>query len=422
MKHTHFVIAGNGGAAISAVMAIRSSGFAGEITMISDVDGPAFNPMLSPYFLKGIIPWESCFPFDPTFYRDFAVTCRFGTPIESIDAVNQKIGLSDGLNLNYDRCLIATGANAVIPPVPGLDDSRKAFVLRTPESTKKLDEAMASARKAIVLGASFVGLKIAEILRKRCIDVVVLDVMDQILPRGAHPLVAARLREYFEKQEVDIRLGCAMEGMESSGDEVTCRFSDDIFEEADFVVVSTGTRPNLGFLIPGQVNVDQGILVDIRMKTSASNLFAAGDVCQSLNALTGLQECFGTWQSARLQGKIAGLNMIGFDAFYRGSIQENISPFFDWTYAQIGDIQGRSGKEDYVFFEYPDSEAFGIVVIKERIMTGANLINCTHLAGEIRRAIARREPFDSITRASTPLHDLAHRLEQMTYPYQIPLA
>ncbi len=128
---------------------------------------PAFNPMLSPYYLKGNIPWERCFPFGQGFYRDYDITCHFDVPAESLDAVNQEVTLANGRTLPYDRCLIATGASPVIPPVPGLKDSPRAFPLRTAASARRLEKAISSSRRAVVLGASLVGLKVAEILKKR---------------------------------------------------------------------------------------------------------------------------------------------------------------------------------------------------------------------------------------------------------------
>ena len=90
MRNGCFVILGNGGAAIYAARAARLSGHRGEIHLVSDTDGPAFNPMLSPYYFKGKIPWEGCFPFGMGFYRDHDITCHFGVPVASLEAINQQ--------------------------------------------------------------------------------------------------------------------------------------------------------------------------------------------------------------------------------------------------------------------------------------------------------------------------------------------
>jgi 3-phenylpropionate/trans-cinnamate dioxygenase ferredoxin reductase subunit len=384
------VILGNGGAAAVATRAARVSGYLGQIHLVSDADTPAFNPMLSPYYLKGEIPWDRCFPFGPGFYRENDIICHFDTAAESLDAINQQVTLTRGLKLPYDLCLIATGASPIIPEVPGLRDSPRSIALRTAASAKSLESALRSARKAVVLGASLVGLKVAEILTKRGIRVVVLDVVDRVLPRGAHPSAAEILKAYFEEHGVDIRLGCAMEGMEGAKEGVVCHFPDNVVEEADFVAVCTGVRPNLGFVDPSQVEIDQAILVDERMQTSLPNLYAAGDVCRGVNPLTGKPEWLGTWGNACCQGRTAGQNMAGKDVTYAGSVQGNISPFFEWTYAQLGHLPPQGGRVRHVCGGDSAEGGYFVLAFEDDIMIGANLINSTHLAGKLRRAILQR--------------------------------
>ncbi len=390
MQNERLAILGNGGAAVSAAKAARISGHRGEIHLVSDTNAPAFNPMLSPYYLKGCIPWERCFPLGAGFYRDYDITCHFDAPVESLDAPNQRVVLTDGREFIYDRCLIATGAAPAVPPVPGLRGSPRARPLRTAASARRLEKAILTARRAVVLGASFVGLKVAEILSKRGIRVILLDVVDQVLPRGTHPAAAAILRAHIEEHGVDVRLGCTMEGMEGAREGVVCHFSGDIIAETDFVVVCTGVRPNLGFVDPGQVEIDQAILVDERMQTSAENLYAAGDVSQGMNRISGKREWLGTWGNACYQGRIAGRNMAGEDAAYPGSVPENISPFFEWTYAQLGDIQPSGGDIRHIAFGDPGRGGYGLLAFQEGILTGANLINCTHAAGALKRAILQK--------------------------------
>jgi NADPH-dependent 2,4-dienoyl-CoA reductase/sulfur reductase-like enzyme len=222
------------------------------------------------------------------------------------------------------------------------------------------------------------------------INVILLDVVDQVLPRGAHPLSAALLRTYLEEHGVDVRLGCAMEGMEGAPAGVACHFPDNIVEEADFVALCTGVRPNLAFVDAGQVEVDKAIVVNERMETSARNLYAAGDVSQGINLLSGKHEWLGTWGDACRQGRIAGENMAGGDAAYPGSIPQNISPFFDWTYAQVGDVQPEGNDVRHLTFGDPRRGGHGILAFRRDTLVGFNLINCTHLAGKLRQAVVQR--------------------------------
>ena len=149
-------------------------------------------------------------------------------------------------------------------------------------------------------------------------------------------------------------------------------------------------RPNLSFVHPGQVEVDQAILVDERMQTSMQNLYAAGDVSQGMNLLSGNREWLGTWGNACYQGRTAGQNMAGKAVTYPGSLPENISPFFDWTYAQMGDVQPEGKHVRHVAFGDPGQGGYCLLAFEREMLIGANLINATHLAGKLRRAIVRK--------------------------------
>jgi len=385
-----FVILGNGGAAIYAARALRQAGFRGEIHMVADTEGSAFNPMLSPYYFKGKISWQDCFPFGESFYRDYDIACHFGDAAVSLAASQQEVALVSGKRFSYDRCLIATGTSPVVPPIPGLRESPRAFPLRNAASALKLETAMRTARKAVVLGASLVGLEMAEILAKKGIQVVLLDVVPQVLPRGTHPAIASILRTYLEEQGIEVRLGCTMEGMEETGEGVACRFSGDVIEQADVVVVCTGVRSNLAFLDRDEVKMELGVLTDERMRTSVENLYAAGDASQTLNLVSGRHDWLGTWGSACYQGRTAGINMAGKDAVFPGTLPENISPLFSWCYAQMGNIQPQGGETRHVAFGDPRQGGCGLLALQDDVLAGANLLNCTHFAGQIRCAILRK--------------------------------
>ncbi|MBN1625566.1 MAG: FAD-dependent oxidoreductase [Deltaproteobacteria bacterium] len=388
MRTDRLIILGNGGAAINAVKAIRSAGHEGDIHMISDSSGPAFNPMLAPYYLKNIIPWENCFPFGIDFYKQYDVKCYFGSPVVFVDTLNRIIVLKNEKRLHYDKCLIATGASPIMPPVPGLRDSAKALPLRTALQTKTIESAIPKAKKVAVMGASLVGVKLAEILRKKGLEVILLDIAPNILPQGSHPKTAEFLRKYIIQQGIDLRLSCNVEYLEETQKGFVCPFPEGE-EEIGFIAVCAGIKPNIAFINSSSISVDQAILVDEKMRTSTDGLYAAGDVCQGYNPISGKQEWLGTWVNACCQGRTAGLNMAGSDAIYQGNIPQHISPLFDWSYAQIGDIK-CNGNHKVISKGDPFKGEYCLLVFKKDILVGANLINCTEKAGIIRNAILRK--------------------------------
>jgi NADPH-dependent 2,4-dienoyl-CoA reductase/sulfur reductase-like enzyme len=386
-RNAEIVILGNGGAACHAAMALRQEGYAGALRMISDCNEAAFNPMLGPYYVKGRIGWEACFPFGRDFYDRYDIQCHFGSPVVSLDAVDRTVRCEDGATFRYHRCLTATGAAPSIPPVPGLSESSRALAIRTSASILKLKDAMAGAGNLVVLGASLVGLKLAEIMSARRAQVLLVDVTDQVMPRGAHPIAAAYLQQYLELHGVSVRLGCSLEGLEDEGDRVCCFFPESITEKADFIAVCTGIRPNIGFIDRSQVATDAAILIDRHSRTSAQGLYAAGDCAQGFNPLSHTREWLGTWPNACYQGRAAGRHMAGKPCAYPGNPPQHISPFFDWTYVQIGDAF-RKGEGIHVETSgNPFNGAFRLLVYQGDLLIGANLINDTGAIGEIKRSI-----------------------------------
>lgn len=390
MKPRHLVILGNGGASINAIKAIRSTGYVGEILQISDTLGPSFNPMLSPYYLKGEITWNECFPFGDDFYKRHDVTCRFGVKVKSLDAINKKIYFSDSEYLDYDKCLIATGASPVIPPIPGLDESSKILTLRTAEDTKDIEKVLNSAKKITIMGASLVGVKLAEILSKNSVKTMLLDIVPQVLPKGAHPETALSLEKYFAQHGIEMRLGCTLDRLEENSKETICFLPGEVREEVDFVAVCAGIMPNIDFIDKSQVEVEDAILVDQMMRTSAEDLYAAGDACQGVNTQTGKKEYLGTWGNACYQGRTAGFNMAGRFTAYAGIIPQYISPFFDWTYAQMGDVSREGNNTEILTEGDPFKGYYRLLAFENNILIGANLINCENEVGITRNAIIRR--------------------------------
>jgi NADPH-dependent 2,4-dienoyl-CoA reductase/sulfur reductase-like enzyme len=394
--HSELLILGNGGAACNAAMSARTAGFDGPIRMLSDLDTAAFNPMLGPYYLKGRLDWTGCFPFGTDFYRRWNIDRRFGSPVTALDAENRQAMCADGSVWTYDRCLIATGASPTFPPVPGLAASAHAVPVRNADSVLKLEKAMRSVKKIVVLGASLVGIKMAEIMTAHQAEVLLVDVTPQVMARGAHPLTASHLQAYLERMGVTVMLGCSLRGLEDDGQAVCCFFPERLMEKADCIAVCTGIRPNLDFIDRRQVAVDQAVLIDTASRTNIEGLFAAGDCAQGINPITGRPEWQGTWGNACYQGRVAGWRMAGKKAVFPGHLPQHISPFFDWTYVQIGDVT-PTGKEVRVETTGdPKTGSFRLLVYENEVLVGANLINDPDGVAPIRRALLglRTDLFD----------------------------
>jgi NADPH-dependent 2,4-dienoyl-CoA reductase/sulfur reductase-like enzyme len=392
-KSSEIVILGNGGAACHAAMTARQTGFEGTIHMVSNVNEAAFNPMLGPYYLKGKIAWENCFPFGVAFYKQHHLSCHFGSPVTELDAENRSVTCDDGKKLRYDKCLIATGADPTFPFVPGLAECKKAFPVRNSKSIQQLEAAMKDAGKLVILGASLVGIKLAEIMKLKNPDaeILLVDVTEQVMCRGAHPVSAEYLRQYFEQQGISILLGCSLEGLEDDGNAVCCFFPESLIQKADFIAVCTGIRSNISFVNRDQVKIDLGILIDKNSQTSVDGLYAAGDCAQGFNPLSGKREWLGTWGNACYQGRAAGFHMAGKKSGFLGNPPQHISPFFDWTYVQMGDSCPQGEDVRIETSGNPFEGAFRLLVFENDILIGANLINDAQSIAPIKHAILQKK-------------------------------
>jgi NADPH-dependent 2,4-dienoyl-CoA reductase/sulfur reductase-like enzyme len=386
-------IVGNGAAAVHACHALRERGYAGAIHLFSDHPEPPYNPMLTPYYLAGSVDRAACFPFGgPELYAAMQVEAHLGVAVVALDAWAHTVEPADGCRLKYDRCLVATGASPVLPPIPGLEGPG-VFTLRTMDDADRLRRALQTGvRRGLVLGASLVGIKVAEALRIRGLEVVLLDVAPHVLPLAAGEACARRIEACLAENGVGLRLGCKAVSVATDRDAGTAgiggiaggglrvELSDGSTVHTDLVVVATGVRPNLDFIEPGQVESEAGLIVDDYLRTSAPDLFAAGDVAQAPNLLTGRPEIVGLWANACQQGRTAGRNMAAVAAHvvlgvpagaaatrpsgvggsaaetdsgapagvaaaaeaYPGSVPGNVLHFFGMTFAGIGGPSGTN--------------------------------------------------------------------------------
>lgn len=395
MEQAKYMILGNGGAACHGAMALREHGYNGQLLMVSDVDEAAFNPMLGPYYLKGIAEWDHCYPYGTDFYRDYRIDTMFGSGVTTLDAERRVVTLQSGATVSYDKCLIATGASAAMPPVKGLRETSRALPLRDSASTTAMAAALQNARKVVVMGASLVGVKLAEILRKRGAEVLLVDVAPQVMPRGAHAVSAAYLQRYFEQNSIALKLNCAMQEVVETDGKLTCVLPDEVVENVDFVAVCTGIRSNIGFVDKTQVDVDLGILIDENSQTSISGLYAAGDCAQGLCLFNGTRDWMGTWSNACYQGRAAGAHMAGSENPYASPLPQHVSPFFDWTYVQMGNVYLCNGQVRVEQEGDPFKGGFKLLVYNDDVLVGANLFNDMGGLGIIKRAVNTRRNYCS---------------------------
>jgi apoptosis-inducing factor 3 len=308
------VILGGGAAGNSAAEALRREGYAGRVLMLSaDSSEPYDRPNLSKDYLAGNAPEEWIPLRSPEFYREHRIELQLGVRATAIDAAHREVRIEDGSRLAYDSLLIATGAEPMHLDVPG-GDLPHVHTLRSLADSRAMVEKAKVAQRAVVIGASFIGLEVAAALRARKLKVHV--VAPELIPmeRILGPEIGGLVRQIHEEHGVHFHLGTT--AISISEKTVTLKTGETL--AADLVVVGIGVRPALGLAEQAGLAIDRGVAVDRYLETSIPGIFAAGDLARWPDPHSGEKIRVEHWVVAEHQGQTAARNMLGrrepFDA------------------------------------------------------------------------------------------------------------
>jgi len=376
----HYVIVGGSAAGINAVEAIRSLDREGKITIISDEEFPLYSRCLITYFLAGKLAEDKLKYRSSDFYEKERVDALLGVKAERLLPEKKKLILDNGKELTYDKLLIATGASSQIVEAPG-SDKEGIIGLRTYGDAQSINARMVRVKRVSILGGGLIGLRAAYSLHARNKEVKVIvksnQVLSQMLDRGAANLV----RKKIEEKGIQVMTGlAAVEFL--GGKEVTGLVLDDGRRvQCELVIVGKGVRPNLELVEGTGIKAEYGIIVDDYLQTSLPDIYAAGDVAQAKDLITGQSTINALWPCAVAQGRIAGLNMAGKKVKYDGSMAMNSVEFFGLPVISMGITRPREKEYEELVKEGDKNFVYKKVVLKENRIHGMILVNRIEQAG-----------------------------------------
>jgi 3-phenylpropionate/trans-cinnamate dioxygenase ferredoxin reductase subunit len=311
-----FVIVGASLAGAKAAETLRTKGFTGRVVLIGEENQrPYERPLLSKDYLRGEKPADKLYVHDEGFYADSDIELITGTHVKSLNPGIHEITLSGGARIPYSRLLLATGATPRRLQLPGADLPGVHYLRRIGDADL-LRAAITAADRVVVLGAGWIGSEVAACAAQMGAEVTLVAPESIPLERVLGPEVGSVYQELHTEHGIDLRLSTKIEAIVGTGAAQGVRTTNGSVIEGDLVVVGIGAAPRDELARDAGLSVDNGIAVDEFLRTSATDIFAAGDVAATWNTRYNKRIRVEHWANALNQGPVAACNMLGQETAY----------------------------------------------------------------------------------------------------------
>jgi 3-phenylpropionate/trans-cinnamate dioxygenase ferredoxin reductase component len=400
-----FAIVGASLAGAKAAETLREQGFDGRIVLIgAESERPYERPKLSKEYLRGEAGRDALYVHEDGWYEQHGIELRSGTTATALAPDARELELDGGERLAFDAALIATGAEPRRLPIPGADLDGVLY-LRTVQDSDALRERIERGGRAVVVGAGWIGSEVAASARQKGVEVTMLERSRVPLERVLGPELGAFYRDVHAEHGVELLAETGLQAFEGDGRVERAVTSDGRRIECDFAVVGVGVAPRTSLAEAAGLRVDNGIVVDERLRASAPAVFAAGDVANARHPLYDRHIRVEHWANALNQGPAAARSMLGDEAPY-----ERVPYFFSDQYDVGMEYSGYATEwDDVVFRGDPAGREFvAFWMAGGRVLAGMN-VNVWDVTQPIQQMIRSKQPVDvaRLTDPDVPLEELA---------------
>jgi NADPH-dependent 2,4-dienoyl-CoA reductase/sulfur reductase-like enzyme len=358
---SHILIIGGSDAGISAALRARELDPASEVTIVAADRYPNFSICGLPFYLSGEVDdWHTLAHRTVLELENEGIHLLLEHSVASIDPMAKAVSLSsrqgNARNLGYDRLVIATGAESIRPPVDGID-LPGVFLLRWMDDAFVMQQYLKDRQpqSAIIVGAGYIGMEMADALTYRGMDVTVVEFFDSVLTTVDREF-GERIEAKLKAHNVRVRTGITVTGVIQSGGQLAVMGSGDFSAAADMVLVAVGARPNSKLALSADVEIGLkgAIKVDRFMRTNVPDIFAAGDCVETWHRLLNSYTYMPLGTTAHKQGRVAGENAVGGNRKFQGSLGTQAVKIFDLVAARTGlrDSEAVSAGLDPITVEF----------------------------------------------------------------------
>jgi NADPH-dependent 2,4-dienoyl-CoA reductase/sulfur reductase-like enzyme/predicted acylesterase/phospholipase RssA len=365
-----FLLVGGGLASATAAETLRAGGAEGSIVILSaEATLPYHRPPLSKDLLLKGPENANILIHDEAYYREHDIAIHFGARVTRVDGASRTLETEQGVEFRFARLLIATGASVDRLAVPGANLSGIHY-LRTATDALALYEGLAHVQRAVVIGASFLGMELAAAFIARGIHTTLITKEDLLYDKLNSPEVSAFFTQYYHARGVELRCKECVEKFSGSVRVETVMTSSGKVLPCEIVAVAIGVHPEIGFLQNSGIDIDGGILVNQHLETNQPGIYAAGDVANFYDPISRSRRRSEHWDNALKQGRIAAWNMLGERQSWR-TVSYFFSDVFDLTFNVVGDTERASER---IVRGSIANKPFSVLYLKNNTLRGAFLL------------------------------------------------